>query len=175
MLALGLDLGRRNRELCVLNLVDDEGGNEEGDAWNVVDEIEGRVGVKNSDKCKREGRDEIVELDDMDPVLGELPTWSLLAGVLKKIEEEMMRAGVFGSFRPYTARALCIHHTLLTSLLTYTLSSSSSLGIYSTNIPHSTLTSLGYHHRLQLKLNKHIWGPGTSLLHPLAAHCDRRG
>ena len=37
--------------------------------------------------------------DDMDPVLEELPKWSLLAEVLKEIEEEMMRQESLGDSR----------------------------------------------------------------------------
>jgi DNA excision repair protein ERCC-4 len=50
-----------------------------------------RGGVK-SDKAKgkeRERRKPCV-LDDMDPVLEELPKWSLLAEVMKEIEDGMM-------------------------------------------------------------------------------------
>jgi hypothetical protein len=39
-------------------------------------------------------------LDDMDPVLEELPTWSSLTDTLKEIEEEMMGRESSGSFRP---------------------------------------------------------------------------
>ena len=83
---------------CMINLVDDD---EEEDAWNALDEIEGRVGVK-SDKAKgkeREWRNPWVP-DDMDPVLEELPKWNLLAEVMEEIEEEIMRQESVGAARP---------------------------------------------------------------------------
>ena len=43
--------------LGIINVVDDdEGGEGEDDAWDAVDEIEGYVGVKRSDKHKWGGR-----------------------------------------------------------------------------------------------------------------------
>jgi hypothetical protein len=87
------------RKTAVINLVDDE----EEDAWDALDEIEGRVGVK-SDKSKGKEREREQKKpwvpDDMDPVLEELPKWSLLAEVLKEIEEEMMRQESLGDSRP---------------------------------------------------------------------------
>jgi DNA excision repair protein ERCC-4 len=83
----------------VINLVDVE----EEDAWDALDEIEGRVGVK-SDKAKGKEREREWKKpwvpDDMDPVLEELPKWSLLAEVLKEIEEEMMRQESLGAAHP---------------------------------------------------------------------------
>ena len=82
----------------MINLVDDD---EEEDAWDALDEIEGRVGVK-SDKAKGKERERKKPWlpDEMDPVLEELPKWSLLAEVLKEIEEEMMRQESLGAARP---------------------------------------------------------------------------
>ena len=82
----------------MINLVDDD---EEEDAWDALDEIEGRVGVK-SDKSKGKERERKTPWvpDDMDPVLEELPKWSLLAEVLKEIEEEMMRQESLGATQP---------------------------------------------------------------------------
>jgi DNA excision repair protein ERCC-4 len=82
----------------MINLVDDE------DAWNALDEIHGQVGVK-SDKAK--GKEKEKESggkppwvpDDIDPVLEELPKWTLLAQVLQEIEEEMMRQESLGLSR----------------------------------------------------------------------------
>ena len=82
----------------MINLVDDD---EEEDAWDALDEIEGRVGVK-SDKAEGKERERKKPWvpDDMDPVLEELPKWSLLAGVMKEIEEEMIRQESLGAARP---------------------------------------------------------------------------
>jgi len=46
--------------------------------------------------------------DDMDPVLEELPKWSLLAEVLKEIEEEMMRQESLGATRSTCGSLLSI-------------------------------------------------------------------
>lgn len=86
----------------VINLVDDVG---EDDAWDALDEIEGGVGMKNSGKAKGKemgmgGSKKPWVPDDMDPVLEELPKWSLLAEILKEIEEEIMRQESLGGFRP---------------------------------------------------------------------------
>lgn len=70
----------------VIDLVDDE------EAWDALDEIEGRSKRNPAkDKEKEKPRKKPWIPDDMDPVLEELPKWSLLAEVLKEIEEEMMR------------------------------------------------------------------------------------
>jgi len=58
------------RKAPVINLIDEE------DAWDALDEIEGRVGVK-SDKSKGKEREREQKKpwmpDDVDPVLEELP------------------------------------------------------------------------------------------------------
>jgi DNA excision repair protein ERCC-4 len=66
-----------------------------------LDEIEGRVGATN-DKAKGKERERKKPWvpDDMDPVLEELPKWSLLAEVLKEMVEEMTRQESLGSVRP---------------------------------------------------------------------------
>ncbi|KIM83728.1 hypothetical protein PILCRDRAFT_97161 [Piloderma croceum F 1598] len=94
----GSTLVKRKEASPVINLVDDD---EEEDAWDALDEIEGRVGVK-SDKAKGKERERKKPWvpDDMDPVLEELPKWSLLAEILKEIEEEMMRQESLGAARP---------------------------------------------------------------------------
>lgn len=60
---------------------------------NLVDDNEEEEGVGVEDKKKP------WVPDDMDPVLEELPKWSLLADVSKEIEEEMMRQESLGTFR----------------------------------------------------------------------------
>lgn len=70
----------------MIDLVDDE------EAWDALDEIEGRSKRNPAkDKEKEKPRKKPWIPDDMDPVLEELPKWSLLAEVLKEIEDEMMR------------------------------------------------------------------------------------
>ena|ERR1700685_254251 len=84
----------------VINLVDDDEGEDgEEDAWDALDEIEGRVGVKESDKGKGKEKRKSWIPDEMNPVLEELPKWNLLADVLE-IEEEMMRGESSSGFRP---------------------------------------------------------------------------
>ena len=56
--------------------------------------------MKRSDKGKGKEKRKSWIPDDMDPVLEELPKWSLLADVLKEIEEEMMRQESLSGFRP---------------------------------------------------------------------------
>jgi DNA excision repair protein ERCC-4 len=75
-------------------------GNDDEDAWDAVDEIEGQVGVKTARTSERKRKDWIP--DGMEPVLEELPKWSLLADVLQEIEEEMMRQESLG--RPPSSR-----------------------------------------------------------------------
>jgi DNA excision repair protein ERCC-4 len=74
--------------------------NDDEDAWDAVDEIEGQIGVKTAGTSKRMRKDWIP--DGMEPVLEELPKWSLLADVLQEIEEEMMRQESLG--RPPSSR-----------------------------------------------------------------------
>lgn len=83
----------------MIDLVDDE------DAWDALDEIEGRRGTtfdgrQDKDKGKELAKRPSWLPDGMDPVLEELPKWSLLADVLKEIEEEMMRQESLGQSRP---------------------------------------------------------------------------
>lgn len=65
----------------VIDLVDDE------DAWDALDEAEGRVGGKSKEK---EHKPTWVP-DGMDPVLEELPKWNLLSDVILEVEEEIIR------------------------------------------------------------------------------------
>ena len=67
-------------------------GDEE--AWAVLDEMEGLAPANNN-----KGKEKSTEVpkrkkwlpDGIEPVLEELPKWSLLADVLQEIEEEMIR------------------------------------------------------------------------------------
>ncbi|ETW75057.1 hypothetical protein HETIRDRAFT_127022 [Heterobasidion irregulare TC 32-1] len=68
----------------VIDLVDDE------DAWDALDEIQGQSGNKDKGKAVERRRPKWLP-GGMDMVLEELPKWSLLAEVLKEIEEEIMR------------------------------------------------------------------------------------
>jgi DNA excision repair protein ERCC-4 len=91
----------------VIILVDDD----EQDAWDALDEMEGSVGPKKkSDKAKGKQKEEAKKHwipDDMDPVLEELPKWTLLARVLQEIEEEIMRQDSLGTFRPARKWLFC--------------------------------------------------------------------
>ena len=58
------------------------------DAWEVLDEIEGRTTDK--DKDKQETRPKWLP-DGMEPVLEELPKWDLLSEILLEIEGEIIR------------------------------------------------------------------------------------
>jgi DNA excision repair protein ERCC-4 len=73
----------------VINLID-----ENEDDWDALDEIDGRIGVKAAGTTRTEKKSWIPE--GMDPVLEELPKWSLLADILQEIEEEMMRQESLG-------------------------------------------------------------------------------
>ena len=55
------------------------------DAWDALDEVEGR-GKRSSVMTSKSWLP-----DGMDPILEELPKWDLLADVLHEIEEEIMR------------------------------------------------------------------------------------
>lgn len=68
----------------VIDQVNDE------DAWDALDEIQGQSGNKGKGKAVERKRPNWLP-DGMDMVLEELPKWSLLAEVLKEIEEEIMR------------------------------------------------------------------------------------
>jgi DNA excision repair protein ERCC-4 len=78
---------------------------ENEDDWEALDEIDGRIGVKTAKTAKTE-KSWIPE--GMDPVLEELPKWSLLADILQEIEEEMMRQESLG-IRP----SACTCHTFV--------------------------------------------------------------
>ena len=65
----------------VIDLVDDE------DAWDALNEAEGRVGGKGKEKDHKP----TWVPDGMDPVLEELPKWNLLSEVILEIEEEIIR------------------------------------------------------------------------------------
>ncbi len=58
------------------------------DAWEVLDEIEGRITDKN--KSEQETRPKWLP-DGMEPVLEELPKWDLLSDILLEIEGEIIR------------------------------------------------------------------------------------
>jgi len=65
----------------VIDLVDDE------DAWDALDEAEGRVGGKGKEKDHKP----TWMPDGMDPILEELPKWNLLSEIILEIEEEIIR------------------------------------------------------------------------------------
>ncbi|THH13224.1 hypothetical protein EW146_g6966 [Bondarzewia mesenterica] len=77
----------------VIDLADDD------EAWDALDEAEGRMISKENraDTDAEKRRCPKWLPDGMDPVLEELPKWSLLADVLKEIEEEIMRQESTGS------------------------------------------------------------------------------
>ena len=79
----------------LIDLLNDE----EEDVWNPLDEIMGCVGVKRKKSDKARGEKPWVP-NDMDPVLEELPKWSLLTEVLKEIEDQVVRQESFGNFGP---------------------------------------------------------------------------
>ena len=75
----------------VIDISDDE------DAWEALDEAEGRncdtpttTGKKDQDQIKSRPRPTWLP-KSIEPVLEELPKWHLLAETLKEIEEEIMR------------------------------------------------------------------------------------
>ncbi|KAI1787127.1 hypothetical protein LXA43DRAFT_1064555 [Ganoderma leucocontextum] len=101
----------------VINLIDDE------DEWAILDEIEaeaeGRAsGSRPSAKGKeRETRKSWVP-DGMEPVLEELPKWTLLGDVLHEIEEEMIRREpALSSHSPGTNTVLVMAASLHTCTL----------------------------------------------------------
>ena len=72
--------------------IDDE------DVWAILDEMEGRFTENPQSKTARSRRKKWLP-EGMDPVLEELPKWSLLAEVLKEIEEVMFQLQGSTSFR----------------------------------------------------------------------------
>lgn len=72
------------KPIPVIDLVDDE------DAWEALDDAEGinRTNISPSDKADK--RPTWLP-DSMDPVLEELPKWSLLSDVILEAEEEIIR------------------------------------------------------------------------------------
>jgi DNA excision repair protein ERCC-4 len=75
-------------------------------AWEALDEIQGTAAGSGSKAAKRR----TWLPDGMDPVLEELPKWTLLAAILHEIEEEQMRQESLSNPRE--------PHTQLTSFLT---------------------------------------------------------
>jgi len=73
----------------LVNEVEDE------DAWDALDEMEGQVGVKVA-RISGSSEKKAWVPDGMEPVLEELPKWSLLADIMQEIEEEMMRQESLG-------------------------------------------------------------------------------
>ena len=63
------------------------------DAWDALDEIEGQVGKPIQPK----GDTPFWVPPGMDPVLEEHPKWTLLAEILKEIEEEIIRQQAMSS------------------------------------------------------------------------------
>jgi len=85
------------------------------DAWAVLDELEGRA--EPSLNGRNGGAVEPVSVrrprwlpEGMDPVLEELPKWSLLADVLQEIEEEMIRLESRLTSRKYWLRCHAYTH-----------------------------------------------------------------
>ncbi|PFH49381.1 hypothetical protein AMATHDRAFT_147779 [Amanita thiersii Skay4041] len=67
-----------------MDLCDDE------DAWDALDEMEGRPSASDSNRKGKEARPKWIPAG-MDPVLEELPKWNLLGEVLLEIEQEIIR------------------------------------------------------------------------------------
>lgn len=67
----------------IVDIAEDEEG------WAALDEAEGNTN-------KREGKKKAWVPDGMEPVLEELPKWSLLAEVLQEIEGEIIRQESMG-------------------------------------------------------------------------------
>ena len=92
-----------------INFVDDE------DAWAALDEIEEiskynepGPSKKREETAPRNQKKKWIP-DGMDPVLEELPKWSLLADVLQEIEEEMIRLDSSTSFGAMTFSITPLH------------------------------------------------------------------
>lgn len=66
------------------------GDADDEDAWAALDEVEGTVGTEEPSTSSRPAKRKWMP-KGMEPVLEELPKWSLLADILYEIEEEMMR------------------------------------------------------------------------------------
>ncbi len=75
----------------VINLVDDD------DVWDALNESEGLPSASKPTEPPKKRKRWLP--DGMDPVLEELPKWTLLADVLQEIEEEMIRMEGKTSFR----------------------------------------------------------------------------
>jgi DNA excision repair protein ERCC-4 len=79
----------------VIDLVDDE------DAWEAINDLERDTGASARGGIATDKQDGPLWLPDgMDPVLEELPKWTLLAEILQEIEEEMIRQESLGLNRP---------------------------------------------------------------------------
>lgn len=89
------------------------------DAWAVLDDLEGRTSNTRNNQAgtvANEPRRPKWLPDGMDPVLEELPKWSLLADVLQEIEEEMIRLqSRLTSLSPGTNTVLIMTSSLRTS------------------------------------------------------------
>jgi DNA excision repair protein ERCC-4 len=95
----------------VINLIEED---EHEDAWNALDEIQGQVGQKlppSTGAAIAAAERKAWLPDGMDPVLEELPKWSLLAVVLQEIEEELMRQESLGN--PPASCKSCLDITYL--------------------------------------------------------------
>lgn len=79
------------------------------DAWEALHELEGvYVAQKKDERPRWLPR-------DMDPVLEELPKWSLVAAALQEIEEEMMRREAAMTSREHLCFSLRSNHVLMPS------------------------------------------------------------
>jgi DNA excision repair protein ERCC-4 len=89
----------------VIDLVNDV---EDQDAWDALDEMEGRVGLGATDSGSSKNKAWIP--DGMEPVLEELPKWSLLTDVMEEIEQEMMRQESLGKTPSSRRFYLALHN-----------------------------------------------------------------
>lgn len=72
------------------------------EAWAVLDEMEGRAASAGQEHAKEKAPKRKKWLPDgIEPVLEELPKWSLLAEILQEIEEEIIRLESSTNFREH--------------------------------------------------------------------------
>ncbi|KZT00071.1 uncharacterized protein LAESUDRAFT_764940 [Laetiporus sulphureus 93-53] len=91
---------------------------EEDEAWAVVDELDGQTGSSHArQQATKAGSEESARPywlpEGIDPVLEELPKWTLLADALQEIEQEMInRQPVMTSLSPGTNTVLIMTSSL---------------------------------------------------------------
>lgn len=71
--------------------------------WDVLNELEGRAKNLTSEASTSNRRPRWLP-DGMEPVLEELPKWTLVGAALQEIEEEMIRRSTQVTFRRLTAK-----------------------------------------------------------------------